>query len=53
MLELTEGDFDAEAFTQALERGAACTVDLTEESWNHRAAAPRQVSELRVEYGIA
>ena len=52
MLELKKGDFDADAFVEALERGAACNVDLTDESWDHWAAAPRAVQDLRTEYGI-
>jgi hypothetical protein len=52
MLELSQGDFDPEAFVAALERGAQCTVDLAEPSWDLWAAAPRPLRELRVEYAI-
>lgn len=52
MLELSQGDFDPEAFVEALERGAACNVDLAEPSWDLWAAAPRQLLALRTEYGI-
>lgn len=52
MLELAKGDFDAEAFARALERGDDCNVDLTDDAWDFWAALPRPIDALRADYGI-